>query len=430
MKRIIASAGLVAVGAISLQAANAPGLTPKETSKWWSVSAAVRGFYDDNITTRYESVNKRDSYGVEISPSLSLNKVMDQTFFGLDYRYGMKWYSNPDTVTGEVEHSHQFNGKIDHKFSEQQRVSLYDSFVVSQEPAIISGNNAVAAPLKINGSNIRNDGGIKYEHDLSEQVGFTIDYSNQFYDYKSKNDGVVFGGYSALLDRTIHQPGGDLRYRLNPDTQARLGYFFTSTGFTSKDVLALDNFGNPVYPKFRDSQAHTIFLGVDHTFNPKLSGSLRGGAMMVSYQNQPNTKLRTNPYFDGSLTYRYQEGSTAQLGVRHTRVATDMTGTYQAGSNQPLTMDSEATVGYVSVNHSITEKLLGSLMLSHQSSTFRGGALNDQSESFTALTTSLSFEINKFVSVEGGYNYDLLGTDVVARSYHRNYGWIGIKASY
>lgn len=389
----------------------------------------MRGFYDDNITTAWNNVNKRDSYGVEIAPSLSLNKVTDQTYFGADYRYGMKWYSNPDTVIGQVEHSHQFDGKIDHKFSEQQKLSLYDSFVVSQEPAIISGNNPTATPLKINGSNIRNNGGIKYDQDLSEQLGFTIEYSNQFYDYKSKNTGIPAGGYSARLDRTIHQPGGDLRYRVNPDTEARLGYFFTDTLFTSKDVL--DNTGpNPIYPKFRDSQAHTVFLGVDHTFNPQLTGSLRGGAMMVSYQNQNNSKVRTNPYVDGSLSYRYQEGCNAQVGVRHTRVATDMTGTFQVGNNQPLTMDSEATVGYVSINHAITEKLLGSLMLSHQASTFRGGSLNNQSEAYTALTSSMSFEINKFVSLEGGYNYDLLSTDVAARSYHRNYGWIGIKASY
>ena len=48
MKKFIASAGLVTVGAASLHAAYAPGLTPMETSKPWSLAASLRGFYDDN----------------------------------------------------------------------------------------------------------------------------------------------------------------------------------------------------------------------------------------------------------------------------------------------------------------------------------------------------------------------------------------------
>ena len=50
MKRIVASIGLVAVGASGIQAALLPALT-KESGKPWSVSATLRGFYDDNFNT-------------------------------------------------------------------------------------------------------------------------------------------------------------------------------------------------------------------------------------------------------------------------------------------------------------------------------------------------------------------------------------------
>lgn len=50
MKRIVASVSLVAVGATALQADLLPGLTT-ESGKPWTVSATLRGFYDDNINT-------------------------------------------------------------------------------------------------------------------------------------------------------------------------------------------------------------------------------------------------------------------------------------------------------------------------------------------------------------------------------------------
>ena len=50
MKKIVASVGLVAVGASGLQAELLPGLTT-ESGKPWTVSATLRGFYDDNINT-------------------------------------------------------------------------------------------------------------------------------------------------------------------------------------------------------------------------------------------------------------------------------------------------------------------------------------------------------------------------------------------
>ena len=63
MKKIIASAGLVAVSAAGLQAA-APGLSPMEAAKPWSISATLRGFYDDNYTAAHKSFED-DSFGTD-----------------------------------------------------------------------------------------------------------------------------------------------------------------------------------------------------------------------------------------------------------------------------------------------------------------------------------------------------------------------------
>ena len=49
MKKIVASVGLLALGASSVQALDPSALS--DNGRFWSVSAALRGFYDDNINT-------------------------------------------------------------------------------------------------------------------------------------------------------------------------------------------------------------------------------------------------------------------------------------------------------------------------------------------------------------------------------------------
>src|SRR5207249_7461814 len=93
MKKFIASAGLVAVGSTGLHAAYAPGLSPLETAKPWSISASVRGFYDDNFAAVNSSFpGKKDSFGFELSPSASINLPMEQSYLGASYVYTMRYF--------------------------------------------------------------------------------------------------------------------------------------------------------------------------------------------------------------------------------------------------------------------------------------------------------------------------------------------------
>src|SRR5688572_31205212 len=116
MKKIIASAGLVAVSAIGLKAQNAPGLSRMETTKPWSVSAALRGFYDDNYFGQHKSIAK-ESFGLEVKPRLAFNLPRDQTYLGGAYTYSLKWYENRDE--DPIDQSHEAELKLDHRFSER-----------------------------------------------------------------------------------------------------------------------------------------------------------------------------------------------------------------------------------------------------------------------------------------------------------------------
>src|SRR5213592_2952543 len=103
MKKIIASASLAAVGDASLHGAYAPGLSPQEKSKAWTISGTVRGFYDDNPTAS-TGADKQESWGLELSPSLAVNLALDQTLIGFNYTYGLRWYEARENDSADHTH--------------------------------------------------------------------------------------------------------------------------------------------------------------------------------------------------------------------------------------------------------------------------------------------------------------------------------------
>src|SRR5579871_3269245 len=91
MKRVIASAGLVAIGAVGIQSAKAQ-LAPGP-GKPWSVSASLRAFYDDNINTTPDGPGREHSYGVELRPSADVNFVWGSSSLRASYVYSMLYYT-------------------------------------------------------------------------------------------------------------------------------------------------------------------------------------------------------------------------------------------------------------------------------------------------------------------------------------------------
>src|SRR5262245_53364929 len=95
MKKLIASAGLIAIGATGLKAQYAPGLSRMETAKPWSISASLRGFYDDNFFAQPPPL-KEGSFGFEVRPRIAFNFPREQTYIGGAYTYSLKYYEARD----------------------------------------------------------------------------------------------------------------------------------------------------------------------------------------------------------------------------------------------------------------------------------------------------------------------------------------------
>lgn len=433
MKKFLSSVGMVALGATSLHAQYAPGLSTIERSKPWSISASLRGFYDDNYTTSPNTV-ARDSFGFEVSPSASLNLALEQTFIGASYVYSMRFYE--DRRDNHADHMHQFNAKLDHAFSERYKLELNESFVIAQEPTVIDPTGIITSPLRTDGDNLRNTASADFHAQLSPLLGTRLGYANNLYDYEQTG----FNSRSALLDRMEHMITANLRWQALRQTIGVLGYNFEAVDYTSSDAVRYPGgvieqiFGVPGFidADSRNRYTHYFYVGADHNFNARLNGSLRVGGQYTEYYNMTGNQSSIGPYADLSLTYTYMPGSFFQAGLRHSPNPTDL------GAVDPFrfVLDQESTSVYASLTHRITPRITGNLLAQYQHSSANAFNISNNetedigSDNFFIVGLNVSYRINPHWMAETGYNFDRLDSDFGGRSYTRNRVYVGLRATY
>src|SRR3954470_6713381 len=246
MNRIIASAGLMAVGAAGVQAANIADLRPSETSKPWSVSASLRAFYDDNWNTANKATGLvQDSFGIEVKPGASFYYLPnEQTYLGAAYVYSMKWFEARKDHS--IDQSHELTLKADHRFSERFRINLNDNLVYAQEPDIIEPTGAVATFARVNGNVFRNRAALRLNSQITERTELESGYQNVYYDYKDPL-------YSFTLDRDEHIIWLDGIYHLQEHFSALIGYQLHYFDYMNATKSKDDNIGHSIYVGARKS---------------------------------------------------------------------------------------------------------------------------------------------------------------------------------
>lgn len=445
MKKIVASVGLLAIGASGLQAAGAPGITA-EVSKPWSISATLRGFYDDNINSVSDTVNmgsySRESIGFEVNPSVQLMLPLDQGALTAGYAYSYKYYDHELlNSTGHNVQSHLFNLGFDHSFSERYQLSLKDSFALGQEPDILRAGNAMETYQRIPGNNMRNFGTINFDGAITRELGYQIGYANTWLNYANSgptytyytlpNDYTVQAVSSAstagLLNRIENAPHLDLRWNIQRETVGVVGYQFRDVSYNGDERIGGNSVQGFVMSDIRNSRSHYGYVGMDHTFRPDLSGSVRVGAQYTDYYNDTTTSSQVSPYILASIRYAYMQDCSFELGLTTDRNATDVLGNSANG----YTMDQQSTVIYAALTHKITPKLFGTLTGQYQYSQFNGGQYNNHSENYYMAGVNLEYRINRNFSAHVGYSFDGLDSQLGdSRSLTRNRVYLGVTARY
>ncbi len=444
MKKIVASVGLVAVGASGLQAALLPALT-EDSGKPWSLSATLRGFYDDNINCLPDNANiaHRSTTGFELSPSLQFSFPMDQTTLDFGYVYSYKYYTyQPVDNTDHYDQTHDFHVDLTHAFSERYQISVKESFVIGQEPDFLRAGNTYTTFQRISGDNLRNYGVVDLSAQLTPEWGIDVGYENTFYSY---SDNAYSGIYlpttpptlysitpsnSGLLDEIDNLIRLDLRYQLQPETIGVLGYQFRDTEYIGNQPIGINYTANQlIMSDARNAESHYVYIGLDHNFRPDLTGSVRAGGRYTDYYNDPSSQNEFSPYAMASLQYTYMPESTLTFGFSYDYSPSSVFSV--DSSNGEITLNAQSATVYANLHHRITPKLFGNILAQYQNSTMYGGTYNNEALNYYLVGLNLQYVFTPNFSAEVGYNYDDFNSEVAAEpSYNRNRVYIGVTGTY
>ena len=428
MRRIVVSVGLVALGTSGLKADMGSSLT-SETSKPWSVSATLRGFYNDNINSVSPEVVRavsafygtgyhNSSFGFEVSPAIMVAWSWEQTTLSAGYVYSFKDYQfRPIGNADTVDMTHAFNIALDHTFNELYQCHLSDSFVIGQDPDFLRAGNTYATFQRVPGDNIRNTGSATLDGKLTPLLGFELGYANSFYDYAADSPlaagllGPYQGSEAGLLNRMENLVHLDSRWQLSPETVGIVGYQYSEIDYTGGQLLL-----GPAYPgitsQSRNSRGQYAYVGVDQTFSPTLTASFRVGARYTDYYNDPKSPTETSPYVQMGLRWNYGLESYVSVGFLHDRSATDLVGTGLGAGN--LTLDADTSAAYATVNHRLAPNLYGSLTGEWQESSYNGGSYGSDTEDYYTFGANLEYRWSRNVSTQVGYNYNRLDSQIAA----------------
>jgi hypothetical protein len=445
MKKVIASAGLLALGAMGSQTAMAQWTAASD--KPWSVSATLRGFYDDNINT---SPDKVSSSGFEIDPSISYNKNMGPTTITVGYSYSYRYYM--ERVDNHADQGHDFNFFLQHDFNERYSLAVEDHFLISQEPefsanGFSSTGAAVTFPLRSNGDNISNTGAIRLHAQLTRLMGFMLSYQNTIYNYDENASNTLTPtqpSRSALLDRMEQRVTLENTWVLTELTTGIIGYAFGTVDYNSNESINSPTAFGGVPTTFipsssRNNYSHFFYVGAEHQFRQDLHGSARVGIQYQDYYNvdklpPPYTSPSDNlsPYIDLNVGYTYADGGLLSVGFQQVMNQTDQA-VSALNPTAGVTQAQESSVFYGSISKKLTPispSLTGSLTGQFQHSVYVGGPADGEADNFYVFGVNLSYQFDRYFSADIGYNYDLLDSDLSGRGYDRNRVYVGVTGVY
>lgn len=428
-------------------------------SKPWALSVDTRGFYDDNYLTQPRIVSSASgtrarplaSWGYDIAPSAAINHSAGNTFINASYIFDARHYETHDTM----DYTHQFNGHLEHQFGEHYKLSVNESFVVAQEPTVIDPS-IITEPFRIPGYNKRNTGQVDFTAFLTKDFDLRLGYGNTLYAYQQTARSVIgygentvggeaFGTYSpqpsrsALLDRMEHLATLDLMWKATPKTTGVLGYEFGHTDYTAPEYILFPSppynpplgYSGPPSPQgymsnIRNNDSHYVYVGADELFTSDLNASIRAGAEYVDYYRYHTSRL--SPYVDAGITYKYLPDDTGRLGVKHVHNATDVVDS----EGGPPVLDEQTTAVYLSESHTFSKKFTITLTGQVQDSTFVGGGTgyDAKSEDFFVAQLNFAYHFTPWLLAETGYNYSRLTSELALREYTRNFGYLGLSATW
>ena len=219
-----------------------------------------------------------------------------------------------------------------------------------------------------------------------------------------KYDNAAVGMFANRVTNTF---GNEFRFQLVPTT----------------NLVGEYRFGVVTYETaFLNSMTHFVLGGIDHTFNPRLSGALRGGAEFRSYENDGD---KSGPYFEGALNYI--------LGKR-----ASLSWTNRYGLEEPDVANAQSRTTFrtgLEARYNLTSRISSNLTAYYEHSDYHAAVSSSIpstafAEDSVDLAIALRYAITRYFGVEARYNHSEISSDTTSRDYARNRYFGGLTITF
>ena len=359
------------------------------------IYASISGGYDDNVNTLQNSKQG--------SAFTSGNIILDYTFgdprlqLQLNTGAGGSYYY--EHVNGQ-NYDIDLKGAVGITYKSSPRLTLGSTLLVDY---LTEPNFETPGGLNSrNGNYLYTTDKAFVAYNWSQRFSTKTSYTFEAFNYENN----TIGAFSNRLSNTF---GNEFQLQLVPTTSLVAEYRY--------DIITYEDAA-------LDSTTQFALGGIDHTFNPRLSASLRGGAEFRSYDQDGD---RSAPYFEGSVTYA--------LGKR-----VSVTWNNRYGLEEPDVLGSQSRTTFrtgLQTKFNLTSRISSTIDLYYVHDdypAFASGTPPVVTPGFTQSTfdgnLSLRYAITPLVGVQAGYHYTNITSDIQFREYSRNRVSAGVSLTF
>lgn len=338
--------------------------------------------HNDNIFA--QETNKKSSLITTIDPALKLVAVNGSNQFEVDYHLSKGFYHSSSN-DNYLDHFAGLNADLD--LSSRLKSRLWANYDKTHD---MRGSTFTGQALTFNTPDEYHQTivGGQVSYGINARVDVKGEYTNKRYDNHR----------TITIARDLDTAGGSiaLSYPIAPKTSAVVEARYKR--FDYKLLTATTNL---------DSAEQRYYAGLDWEATAKTTGTVR-----VGYLNKNFSRAGVNDasQFSWELGVLWEPMSYSawQLSTSGAPGETDGTGSYTESSNVDLTW-----------NHAWNSSLSHTATLGYSQSKYQG-TVTPRTDNLTTAGFSLNYDIQRWLTVEAGYNYANRNSNAVNSSYKQN----------
>jgi hypothetical protein len=362
----------------------------------FTVTAMIRGEYDDNINT--SNSNKQSSWKIVGEPSIIFNRKDDNTSYAARYTASVAYFFDRPG-NNDVDLSHELYGRIQHQFSDRVGIDIRDRLRLTQEPQILDAPGSVFT--RTNNDYIFNmfDGDLMIQ--WTPKFATITGYGNEVWDYDDKL-------ISRDEDRMVHKGKHEFRFLVLPTTTLVVG-----------GLLSYHDYWNVR----RDFANYTGMAGVDHDLTRQATIGFRAGYTHTDFIYGGSYD---SPY--GQVLFNWQTGANSSINASYSHsMATTSLNSYYAREADTFTLG-----GRYQWTPKFSTRAQGMATFGEHKADFKIGAptITKIRENVYGLDLGLNYEVNKNVELEAGYTYTTVDSNIKFNEYDRNRIYFGVRGTY